>query len=283
MLNAWLPSSRQVPGELRQLLNAARTEADRLGNPFVASEHLLLALLTEPSGEPRRLLVSLGIRPTYIRSEIEAELAKERVPKPSSPDLPLTGRAKSVLEHAVKEAGDTGRAPNVVHVLLGLMAVQRSVAAQLLRQLGANLGDLRRMIDADRGWRGALNIYVDDTLTTDIYEQIVVQIKEAVATGKLRPGSRLPPVRQLAEDLEIAPGTVARAYAELESSGIIVTDGSRGTFVSVPGRRSEGNQALSVRGLLRPGVIAAYHRGASSEDVRRGLELAMTDIYPHAP
>ena len=50
-------------------------------------------------------------------------------------------------------------------------------------------------------------------------------------TGALPGGSRLPPIRQLAQDLELAPGTVAKAYTLLEQSGIASTHRRRGTIV----------------------------------------------------
>jgi DNA-binding transcriptional regulator YhcF (GntR family) len=61
-----------------------------------------------------------------------------------------------------------------------------------------------------------------------------------MSTGELAPGHRLPTVRRLAEDLGVAPGTVARAYRELEASGLVETRGRNGTFVSFdadPARR----------------------------------------------
>lgn len=70
-------------------------------------------------------------------------------------------------------------------------------------------------------------IRIDDAAPVSIYEQIIGQIQEAVATGQLRPGDRLPTVRRLADELDIAPGTVALAYGELERLGILVTEVAR--------------------------------------------------------
>ena len=64
------------------------------------------------------------------------------------------------------------------------------------------------------------------------YEQIRAQIAAQVGSAALRPGERLPPVRRMAEDLAVAPGTVARAYRELEQSGVIETRGRNGSFVT---------------------------------------------------
>ena len=61
------------------------------------------------------------------------------------------------------------------------------------------------------------------------YEQIRAQITTMAASGVLPPGSRLPAIRQLAADLGLATGTVARAYRELEAAGVIITRGRHGT------------------------------------------------------
>jgi DNA-binding transcriptional regulator YhcF (GntR family) len=58
-----------------------------------------------------------------------------------------------------------------------------------------------------------------------------------IASGVLQDGQRLPPIRQLASDLDLAGGTVARAYRELERDGFIVTRGRHGTFVAPPKHR----------------------------------------------
>lgn len=64
------------------------------------------------------------------------------------------------------------------------------------------------------------------------YEQIRVQFAAQVDTGELQAGERLPTVRKLAADLGIAANTVARAYRELEQSGVIETRGRAGSFVT---------------------------------------------------
>ena len=64
-----------------------------------------------------------------------------------------------------------------------------------------------------------------------IYLQIVGQISAAAASGALRPGEALPSIRPLAEELRVNRNTVAKAYAELESQGVIETLPGRGCFL----------------------------------------------------
>ncbi len=75
-------------------------------------------------------------------------------------------------------------------------------------------------------------IRIDQTDPTPPYDQVKRQVAEAVASGDLKPGDKLPTVRRLAEELGLAPNTVARAYRELEAAGVVDTRGRAGTFVS---------------------------------------------------
>jgi DNA-binding transcriptional regulator YhcF (GntR family) len=67
---------------------------------------------------------------------------------------------------------------------------------------------------------------------TPPFEQVRQQIAELITTGVLAAGARLPPVRQLAADLGLATGTVARAYQELEAAGLVTTRRGAGTRVA---------------------------------------------------
>ena len=65
-----------------------------------------------------------------------------------------------------------------------------------------------------------------------IYRQIVNQVKYLVASGLLRPGEELPPIRTLALQLKVTPNTIVKAYDELETSGVVHKRRGSGTFVS---------------------------------------------------
>jgi len=77
-----------------------------------------------------------------------------------------------------------------------------------------------------------MQIRISDSDGVPIYRQIVSQVKFLVAAGRLIAGDRLPPVRTLAEQLVVNPNTVARAYRELESAGVITARQGSGVFVS---------------------------------------------------
>ncbi|GAA1844257.1 GntR family transcriptional regulator [Microbacterium koreense] len=119
-------------------------------------------------------------------------------------------------------------------------------------------------------------IVIDPRSPLPPFEQLRAQLLDSVASGALAPGAKLPTVRRLAEDLGLAPGTVARAYRELETAGIIETRGRNGTFVSPQGdpahreaQRAAAAFAEQVRALrLDPddalAIVTAALRGPES-------------------
>lgn len=86
---------------------------------------------------------------------------------------------------------------------------------------------------------------IDPQAPVPPYEQLRAQVAAAVAGGGLQAGDRLPPIRQLAGDLGLAPGTVARAYAELEADGVVAGRGRHGTVVMQGPRSSERRRQLA--------------------------------------
>jgi DNA-binding transcriptional regulator YhcF (GntR family) len=73
---------------------------------------------------------------------------------------------------------------------------------------------------------------LDARATRPLFDQLRTQIIDGVRDGRLSPGTRLPTVRDLAGQLGLAVNTVARAYRELETAGVLETRGRFGTFVS---------------------------------------------------
>jgi GntR family transcriptional regulator len=77
-----------------------------------------------------------------------------------------------------------------------------------------------------------VHLHISPNDGVPIYLQIVNQVKYLVAAGRLEPGAEMPPIRVLAERLLVNPNTVARAYRELETAGVVVKRRTAGTFVS---------------------------------------------------
>jgi GntR family transcriptional regulator len=103
-----------------------------------------------------------------------------------------------------------------------------------------------------------------------IYRQIVNQVKYLVASGLLRAGEELPPIRTLALQLKVTPNTIVKAYDELEISGVVHKRRGSGTFVS------EGRQQLAIRERRRiieqriDALLAeGYQLNFSADDILR--------------
>ena len=124
-----------------------------------------------------------------------------------------------------------------------------------------------------------------------IYQQLVQQVREAIARGDLKPEEQLPSVRQLSRDLVINPNTVARAYTELEREGLLNNRPGRGVFVAEPKdeltkdarrrRLLESSRPVS-HGSRAPGVLGGRSIAAridsiatvSMEPGEGGLEMS---------
>jgi len=92
-------------------------------------------------------------------------------------------------------------------------------------------------------------LVVSTTDPTPPYEQLRRQLADLIHSGEVQVGERLPALRQLAGDLGLAVGTVARAYRELESAGLIVCRRGGGTWIADrPGGR-ERSEALRMAAL----------------------------------
>lgn len=116
-----------------------------------------------------------------------------------------------------------------------------------------------------------------------IYRQIMGQIIEALAVGRLRPGEKLPSHRDLAEELVIAPLTVKKAYDELEAQGFIETQRGRGTFVcpKLP-RLKMADQRQEIDAAARKLLSLAYMVGLDLRDVVSILKKAESELMQGA-
>ena len=110
------------------------------------------------------------------------------------------------------------------------------------------------------------------------FEQLRAQLSVMVAVGRLEPGQRLPTVRDMALQLDLAPGTVARAYRELESDGMVEGHGRAGTFVVDAPPHSEPLRERRER-ITRLAVAFAFDArqlGASDDEAVAAVVDALT-------
>ena len=274
----------------KRVLKGARIEAERLQTDYIGPEHLLLALVAEGGGIGVTALGTTGVSTAGLRAELETlERPRGRPVRPGEP-LPYTSMAKKSLELALDEARQF-RHDHVgtEHLLLGLVQSDRSTAGVAFRQAGGDVARLREAVTELSLTGGIprppearsipLGFQIDDESALSVFHQIIDGVKEAIATGQVGPGDRLPTVRALADRLDVAPGTVARAYRALEEEDVVDTHGSRGTRVADQRRSPAPPAHEDLVGLLRPSAVAAFHLGASARALRAALDAAMEGIF----
>ena len=112
-----------------------------------------------------------------------------------------------------------------------------------------------------------------------IYRQLMRQITDAIAGGRLRAGDKLTSQRELAEQLIIAPLTVKKAYDELEREGLIRSERGRGTIVAASATPAESReQRERLRDEVRRLLYRAHLGGVSYDELSRLVEEVHSDL-----
>src|SRR5438105_3198035 len=142
----------------RKVMQLANQEAQRLHHEYIGTEHILLGLAKEGSGVAANVLRNLDIDLRKIRLEVEKiiEPGPDMVPQYK---LPVTPRAKKIIEYSIEEARFLNH--NYVgteHLLLGVLREQEGVAAQVLMNLGLRLSYVREAVLAVLGGKLDQNI-----------------------------------------------------------------------------------------------------------------------------
>jgi GntR family transcriptional regulator len=129
-----------------------------------------------------------------------------------------------------------------------------------------------------------LLIRIDTSTGVPIWQQIVAQVTRQALSGRLVPGQRLPTVRELASELRVNPNTVARAYQELERTGVVETRRGLGTFareVSDRQRLSDGRRALEHR--IDALALEALHLGVAPDAFRALIDDRLRELEAKLP
>ena len=113
-----------------------------------------------------------------------------------------------------------------------------------------------------------MHIHISPHDGVPIYRQIANQVMFQVAAQRLKSGDELPSIRQLAEQLLINPNTVARAYRELESAGVVVSRRGSGTCVADNGSPLRRGEKMKILADRAAGLVAeARQLGVDVDDV----------------
>jgi GntR family transcriptional regulator len=122
-------------------------------------------------------------------------------------------------------------------------------------------------------------IHIDPTSELAIYDQIVRQVKFAVADEAVLSGELIPSVRELARELTVNPNTVSRAYRQLQADGVL--ESVRGTGLSVAqgaSRQCRAERMTLIRDRLRQVLLEAKHSRLNGESLREMIDQELAVI-----
>ncbi len=124
-----------------------------------------------------------------------------------------------------------------------------------------------------------MNLIINNSSMTPIYEQIVSQMKEKIISGQLKPDTMLPSVRTLSKDLRISALTVKKAYDAMEQEGYIVTVHGKGSFVANinPNLAIEEKQK-EVEKIFEQGIRLGKECGMSAGDMKELFEVVLNEF-----
>jgi GntR family transcriptional regulator len=119
---------------------------------------------------------------------------------------------------------------------------------------------------------------IDASNGLPIYDQIVRQVKFAVAGGAIRPGDLVPSVREMAQQVAVNPNTVAKAYRDLQIDGVLEPLRGEGLRVTQGARKQcQVDRQRLLRDRLRGAVLECRHGGLSTDDIRKLIDDVLKD------
>lgn len=224
----------------RRVLSLAQEEAQRFNHNYIGTEHVLLGLVRETDGVAARVLSSLGVELSKVRSAVEFIIGRGERPSPG--DIGLTPRAKKVIELAVDEARRLSHHYiGTEHLLIGIMREGEGVAAGVLESLGVSLDKVRAE-------------------TTRTLNQSVSQ-----GQSQSRAGTRTPTLDQLGIDL-----TAAARGSKLDP--VIGRSKEIARVVQILSRRTKNNPVLiGPPGVGKTAIVEALAQRVVSGDIPETL------------
>ncbi len=173
----------------RRVLSLAQEEAQRFNHNYIGTEHILLGLEREREGTAARVLVSLGVELTKVRTAVEFIIGKGETT--GSNEIGLTPRAKKVIELAVDEARRlNNHYIGTEHLLIGLLREGEGVAAGVLESLGMTLDKVRgesANIAGDSQRSGARGSGKKSSTKTPTLDQLGTDLTEHARNDRLDP------------------------------------------------------------------------------------------------
>ncbi len=181
----------------KKVIQLAHKEALRLGHDVIGTEHILLGLVAEGEGVAAQVLAAFGVGAEEITQRVE-QIVGRGEPKNKPVDLPLSPRAKRVLDLAMREARNMGvNYVGTEHILLGLISEGEGIAAQVLLSMDLDLQKVRTEVqsvlsggehgnDVDRESREAAQ-KAGNRSRTPTLDQLGIVLTDMAVSGELDP------------------------------------------------------------------------------------------------
>src|SRR5437773_4897710 len=173
----------------KRVLALAQDEAIRFNHNYIGTEHLLLGLVREGEGVAARVLDSLGVELSKVRTAVEFIIGRgDSTTSPS--EITLSPRTKKVIELAIDEARKLGHSHvGTEHLLLGLVREGEGIAAGVLESLGVNLDKVRHQVIHVLSQSSSVAPAQETKRPskTPTLDQLGINLTDAARSGKLDP------------------------------------------------------------------------------------------------
>ena len=234
----------------RRVLSLAQEEAQRFNHNYIGTEHILLGLVRETEGVAARVLSSLTVDLSKVRSAVEFIIGRGE--KPPQGEIGLTPRAKKVVELAVDEARRMNHTYiGTEHLLIGLLREGEGVAAGVLESLGVTL----------------------DKVRTETHR--ILSHSTGATTSGARTATRTPTLDQLGVDL-----TAAAKSGSLDQ--VVGREQEIQRVVQILSRRTKNNPVLvGEPGVGKTAIVEALAQrigGGEVPDTLQGRRLVTLDM-----
>ncbi len=243
--------------KIREVLTISREEASRLGNPFLAPEHLMLGLLDDPGSKAGKVLDKLNVDFELVRDTIERKI-KERTPLNQNDQLPLLKSTEQVLKLVHLEARAL-KSPkvNTLHLLMALLKDSGSTISDIMKDYDVQYEQLRSIAEKSSP-QGKAQMPDDDDADSPFSSQGGGGGHEGGKPGAGKPGSDTPVLDNFGID-------ITRAAEEGRLDPIVGREREIERLAQILSRRKKNNPVL----IGEPGV------GKSA--IAEGLALRIID------
>ncbi len=176
----------------KKVIQLAHREALRLGHEMIGTEHILMGLALETGGLAAQAISSMGISPEELIAAIESTVSSNKsIDTPQ--DLPLSPRAKRVLDMSIREAKSMGvNYVGTEHILMGILSEGEGVAVQVLMSMGLDPSEARKQVikflsGGDKDVAGSKAPDVKNRNRTPVLDQLGIDLSGMAEKNQLDP------------------------------------------------------------------------------------------------